>query len=381
MTSIITMLGQMKNMVLESITNNNRIKEVSPTLRSLETTVEQQTVESTEEITTYGNQMNQLMHEMASKLNDCDGAMKTIDTNATQMIDVNREKDDEMIDHVNTMHATFGKQKNQMSSQLDEMLNEIGDINEMTEINIDAGLNKLINECGDEQERIDSSLHQFNEMHANLESIHKDYLDKLTDDIKVCARRLKSFQKEEVKIYEPTGQTPSKRDYSYPRKLVVTSPHAKIIKDYWQQHDSKAILDCSAIISEEERLKDDTLNDASDTMTNLNNSSVILCDSRNINAFSTPYICNELNKLSVSAKTLMSDDTTVICVSTANRYFSVTFFGLFSNLFVFFFSPFHRKGIRKIDGRTARELYTIIHKIYIVKNAHSYSFNLYFVFF
>lgn len=344
MTSIITMLGQMKDMVLESKINNNRIKEVSPTLRALETTVEQQTIESTVEITTYGNQINQLMHEMASKLNDCAGAMKTIDTNATQMIDVNREKDDEMIGHVNTMHATFGEQKNQMSSQLDEMLNEIGNINEMTEINIDAGLNKLINECGDERERIDNSLHHFNEMHANLESIHKDYLDKLTDDIMVCAGRLKSFQKEEVKIYEPTGQTPSKRDYLYPRMLIATSPHAKIIKDYWQQHDGKAILDCSAINSEEERLEGDTLNDASDTMTNHNNSSDItdriLCDSRNINAFSTPYVRNEISKLSVSAKTSLSDDTTVICVSTRPLILFLWHFLVYFQIFV---SIFHRK--------------------------------------
>lgn len=325
MASIIAMLGQMKDMVVESVANNNRIKEVSPTLRALETTVEHQTVESTEQIATYGKEMHQLMNDMTAKLNDCDGSMKAIDANATDMIGVNREKDKEMIAHVNTMHTIFGEQKNQMSTQLDEMLNEIGNINEMTEINIDAGLNKLINECGDEQERIDSSLHQFNEMHANLESIHKDYLDKLTDDIKVCARRLQSFQKEEVKIYQPTGHTPSKRDYSYPRKLAATSPHAKIIKDYWQQHNGDTTLDCSAIISEEEPLETEAVNDASSssdsscTMINISDASNTtdrtLCESRTINAYSTPYIRNEVNKTPMSAKTSMFDDITRITVS------------------------------------------------------------------
>lgn len=327
MTSIITMLGQMKDMVLETVANNARIKEVSPTLQSLESTVEQHTAESTKEIKTYSHQMRQLMNDMASKLNDCDGSMKAIDTNATEMIGVNRAKDEEMIGHVNAMHANFGEQKNQMSSQLDEMLIEIGHINEMTEINIDGGLNKLINECGDEQERIDNSLHQFNEMHADLESIHKDYLDKLTEDIKVCSRRLQSFQKEDVKIYQPTGQTPAKRDYSYPRKLVATSPHAKIIKDYWQQHNGEAILDCSAIISEGERLEGETLNDASSnaefssTMINLSDTTDrTLCDSRTINAYSTPYIRNDISKLPVSTKAAF-DNITAIAVSTLTAAF------------------------------------------------------------
>lgn len=328
MMSIITMLGQMKDMVMESVANNNQIKEVSPTLRALGTTVEQQTAETTIEIATYGNQMHQLITDMTAKMGDCDGSMKAIDANATKMIGVNREKDEEMIGHVNAMHANFAEQKNQMSSRLDEMLNEIGNINEMTEINIDAGLNKLINECGDEQERIDNSLHQFNEMHANLESIHKDYLDKLTDDIKVCARRLQTFQKEEVKIYQPTGQTPSKRDYSYPRKLVATSPHAKIIKDYWQQHNGEAILDCSAILPAEDRFETETMNDASVssesscTLTNHNDTcdttDRTLCENIVLNAYSTPYIRNEMNKLPGSAKASMFDNITAIAVNTFN---------------------------------------------------------------
>lgn len=320
MASIITMLDQMKDMVVESVANNSRIKEVSPTLRALETTVEQQTAASSEQITTYGMEINQLMNEMSAKLNDCDGSMKEIDANAMKMIAVNREKDEEMISQVNAMHTAFGEQKNQMSSQLDEMLHEIGNINEMTEINIDAGLNKLINECGDEQERIDASLHQFNEMHANLESIHKDYLGKMTDDLKVCAQRLNSFQKEEVQIYQPTGQTPSKREYSYPRILAATSPHAKIIKDYWRQHSADTTLDCSAIISEEPRLLTETVNgnaesvNESSTLINMSayNTTQVLCESQAVNASSTPYIRGDFIK---STKSSMFEGTPVIAVS------------------------------------------------------------------
>lgn len=326
MTSIIVMLGKMKDMVVESVANNNRIKEVSPTLCALETAVEQQTVESTNEITSYGSQMHQLINDVTTKLNECDGTMKAIDTNATEMIGVNRTKDAEMLGHVNAMHANFGEQKNQMSTRLDEMLNEIDNINEMTEINIDAGLNRLINECGDEHERIDNSLHQFNEMHANLESIHKDYLTKLTDDIKVCAQRLQTFQKDEVKIYQASGQTPSKREYSYPKKLATTSPHAKIIKDYWQQHDGSPILDCSAIVSESKQFDGETANDTSTnsdssiTLINNNTCDIIdltLCNSRNINAYSTPIIRNNITKMPVSTRAF--DSITAIAVSQISR--------------------------------------------------------------
>lgn len=329
MASIITLLGQMKEAALESAMNNNRIKQVLPTLRHIESTMEEQTNQNIKEIASYGSEMHQLISDMSDKVNDCDGSVKAMDSNATKMIGVNRTKDSEMIDAVHAMHSTFGAQKNQMSSQLDEMLNEIGNINEMTEISIDAGLNKLINECSDEQERIDNGLHQFNEMHANSESIHTDFVHKLTDDIKTCSERLHTFQQEELKIYQPTGQTPCKQEYSYPRKLAATSPHAKITKDYWQQHNNDTTLDCSIIIPEELPIKVEaavetlteasTILDSSPTVVDGNETcnttaDRTLCENHSMNAYSTPYARSEISKLPMPTKSSMFENITVITV-------------------------------------------------------------------
>ncbi|SPP84767.1 kinesin-like protein Klp61F [Drosophila guanche] len=64
-----------------------------------------------------------------------------------------------------------------------------------------------------------------------------------------CEQDVIRFQQNELKTYAPTGTTPSKRDFVYPRSLVATSPHQDIVRRYRQEQDWSD-LDTTATIDE-----------------------------------------------------------------------------------------------------------------------------------
>ncbi|KAH8380345.1 hypothetical protein KR009_010143, partial [Drosophila setifemur] len=67
--------------------------------------------------------------------------------------------------------------------------------------------------------------------------------------LQICEQELVRFQQSELKTYAPTGTTPSKRDFVYPRSLVATSPHQEIVRRYRQEQDWSD-LDTTAPIDE-----------------------------------------------------------------------------------------------------------------------------------
>ncbi|XP_017063532.1 kinesin-like protein Klp61F [Drosophila eugracilis] len=67
--------------------------------------------------------------------------------------------------------------------------------------------------------------------------------------LQICEQELVRFQQTELKTYAPTGTTPSKRDFVYPRTLVATSPHQEIVRRYRQEQDWSD-LDTTATIDE-----------------------------------------------------------------------------------------------------------------------------------
>lgn len=244
-----SLLEQMNELLIQSKANTEIISKVAPALKSVESRVEEQLNEDVRAIVNFSNQYHEQVDNFTTTINACDQSVKTIDKNSREIVRINREKDNEFAGNMQTMSADLTKQNNDLNAQLDVMINDISAINETTVINIDAGLNALINEVSNEQDRIDHCHMETVEIHNNLEATQKDYDEKLAGDIAVCMSRLDNFQKNEIKLYTPTGQTPSKRDYKYPKVLAMTSPHAKIIHEFWNNHDG-SVLDCSAVIAE-----------------------------------------------------------------------------------------------------------------------------------
>lgn len=64
-----------------------------------------------------------------------------------------------------------------------------------------------------------------------------------------CVNDLESFRRSELKTYTATGATPSKKEFSYPKILVETSPHSCIVKRF-RQENNWSDLDTTAPIDE-----------------------------------------------------------------------------------------------------------------------------------
>lgn len=57
------------------------------------------------------------------------------------------------------------------------------------------------------------------------------------------------FHREELTLYQPTGQTPVRKNVNYPKDIPMTSPHDRIIRRFWRER-GMADLDLSTTITE-----------------------------------------------------------------------------------------------------------------------------------
>lgn len=243
------LLDEMKVLVDESRSNNQKVRGVADNLGSIETQVKRDLAENIDIFDEFKNQITNTNASMASTLDDCELAAKAIKSNAADMVHVSKSNEEHLMASLNEMDKNFDEQKTTLTDKVYDMFNQIENTCEVTRIDIDGGLNGVIKEVTVEQDRIDAHQFDFEDTFSTLEATQKEFHETLNSDIDFCANRLRKFQSDELQMYTPSGQTPSKREYQYPRALASTSPHAKIIADLWSTHNP-ADLDCSAIITE-----------------------------------------------------------------------------------------------------------------------------------
>ncbi|XP_055317754.1 kinesin-like protein Klp61F isoform X2 [Sitodiplosis mosellana] len=296
-----SLLDEMKVLVDQSRGNNQMVRGVANDLGKVKAQIQNDLAENLDVFDKFKTQMTNNNTAMTSTLGACKTAAKNIKSNVSEMVRVSSENEDDLVATIAEMDKNFVEQKNVLTDKVYDMFNQIENTCEMTRIDIDGGLNGVIKDVTDEQDRLVDYQFEFDDTMTTLEATQNEFHDTLNSDIEFCQQRLQKFQNDELQIYTPTGQTPSKREYSYPRKLATTSPHGKIIADFWSIHNP-ADLNCSAIISEETiRAESPTVMESTENdsiMENTLQPSVLeqsvdrtLCDSQqfNANSMSTPF--------------------------------------------------------------------------------------------
>ncbi|XP_050333178.1 kinesin-like protein Klp61F [Bactrocera neohumeralis] len=76
-----------------------------------------------------------------------------------------------------------------------------------------------------------------------------NYANTYKEQMGTCVNDVDKFKQSELKTYAPTGATPSKRNFVYPRSLASTSPHIDIVKRFRQENEWSD-LDTTAPIDE-----------------------------------------------------------------------------------------------------------------------------------
>lgn len=78
------------------------------------------------------------------------------------------------------------------------------------------------------EKQVNSHRHQL----ANLEGLSMDFVQSLTQELRLRDQDMDKFLNEDMLKDVPTGQTPQRREYSYPRVFAATSPHERILERF-----------------------------------------------------------------------------------------------------------------------------------------------------
>lgn len=173
----------------------------------------------------------------------------TIKSQATNIIKSRLTDVQKFADQMINTETEYDRQTNEYSDQVSSMIDDIDHVNEAGEINIIAGMQGIVDDMECEQKRIAHAQNEMEEMHTNMNETQANGVRALDERIAAGRHRLTAFQTDELRVYTPTGQTPNKRDYNYPRTLVATSPASNIVRRFWNEHDGSP-LDCSMTICE-----------------------------------------------------------------------------------------------------------------------------------
>ncbi|KAL9898288.1 kinesin-like protein Klp61F [Glossina fuscipes fuscipes] len=115
-------------------------------------------------------------------------------------------------------------------------------------------------------------------LNLTVENALKDYAKTCQKTIKACVNDMNVFKEDELKTYTPSGSTPSRKEFTYPRELAATSPDKRIVERLHQEIDCSDI-DTTMPIEEEIFLEDDHIEDSmqllSDTQTVVRNSTLV----------------------------------------------------------------------------------------------------------
>lgn len=77
------------------------------------------------------------------------------------------------------------------------------------------------------------------------------YQNQTNANLAEVTAHISRFHREELQLYQPTGQTPVRKTISYPKDLAMTSPHDRIVRRFWRERGMQD-LDLSNAISEQD---------------------------------------------------------------------------------------------------------------------------------
>lgn len=107
---------------------------------------------------------------------------------------------------INEMEAEFGRQSEEFNDKLSTMIDGVNAINETTEMNISAGLIRVIDDIQNENERCLRCHDDEVELHQQLEATQSNASGTLHTIIDVSGKRLETFRRSELRVYDPTGK-------------------------------------------------------------------------------------------------------------------------------------------------------------------------------
>lgn len=239
-------LEHLKLVIIKNQSNKQNIESVEQNVRSNEEHIKTSCDERLQSLNGHKSAMGAALNSVTQLVSVYDGSLNEITSNTTEMISVSNNKERALFDGLQKIDSNFTAQNIALSELFETTITKVDDIAKRKKQDSISGLNILAANVRVENDRTDAESRRLKETTQAMQSTQNEYETKLYGDLEHCASQLITFQKEELQIYKPSGDTPSKREYGFPRVLSATSPTAKIVQEFWR-NPSSADLNCSAI--------------------------------------------------------------------------------------------------------------------------------------
>ncbi|XP_004525336.1 kinesin-like protein Klp61F [Ceratitis capitata] len=152
-------------------------------------------------------------------------------------------------EQVSALTATAANHAEFTHKALAEHVDEVKRARLENEVNIDEATGNVKKCLAEDSLRFKQHIEVSNGLTNSLQENILSYANTYHDQMETCVNVVENFRQSELKTYAPTGATPSKRNFVYPRTLVSTSPHIDIVKRFRQENDWSD-LDTTAPIDE-----------------------------------------------------------------------------------------------------------------------------------
>ncbi|XP_011179772.2 kinesin-like protein Klp61F [Zeugodacus cucurbitae] len=161
-----------------------------------------------------------------------------------------------------------------------------------SELKIDEATTDVKASLAEDSQRLKQHVAVSGGLTTSLQKNILNYANTYREQMSACVNDVDKFQQRELQTYAPTGATPSKRNFIYPRSLASTSPHIDIVKRFRQENEWSD-LDTTAPIdegSEDEHDLKHSMQEISNTEVLLNSTPIDLTN------VATPQMNNVANK-------------------------------------------------------------------------------------
>ncbi|KAK0090601.1 hypothetical protein PV325_010567 [Microctonus aethiopoides] len=148
-----------------------------------------------------------------------------------------------LTDYTTKFETRSNKYKEQIKSDCDETLSLITKDWKNTTKTIEHHVEITENH----RKKSDENFTNINNQMQKQKSDTINWNQKITTHLAGTKHEIERFLTEDLKRDEPTGSTPVKKEFSYPRQLVTTSPHERILNRYRQQTVNESRFENSLI--------------------------------------------------------------------------------------------------------------------------------------
>lgn len=156
-------------------------------------------------VTKLNKEINETSATITTNIIKCKQTNTNIQTQITDTFEMYSSNTNYLMNKMTDMELQYDNESTELNSHISSMVDSIGTATAISEIDITAGLQGVINNLGDEEQRIEHNHEVTVEMYQQIDSLQNETVNVLTEKIENGKKRVHTFDKEEMKVYTPTG--------------------------------------------------------------------------------------------------------------------------------------------------------------------------------